>query len=65
MEKKMHLIKNEDGTFTVDDEPMRLEGEAAVKFLKQMENTELTEERRRFLEECDRVYQNTQEKVAK
>ncbi|OLC73593.1 MAG: hypothetical protein AUH83_11490 [Deltaproteobacteria bacterium 13_1_40CM_4_68_19] len=61
----MHLLKNADGTFTIIDEPMRLEGVAADKFLDEVEHPDTSEARRKFLEECDRVYRKTQEKLDK
>jgi hypothetical protein len=47
------------------DEPLRLEGEAADRFLDEMERPDTSEERKKFLEECDRVYRKTQEKIEK
>ncbi len=64
----MRVKKNADGEFFVEDEPMCLDGEAADAFLDAMqerEQTEDSEERKRFLEECDSAYQLSLEKRAK
>ena len=61
----MRVTKNKDGQFVVENEPMRLEGEAAEKFLENMrrrEETPETEERKKFLDECRRVYEATADK---
>ncbi len=58
----MHVTKNPDGTFTVNDEPLRLSDAAAERLLKDMECRDQQAERQRFLDECDREYRAAQEK---
>jgi hypothetical protein len=56
----MRVTKTEDGKFVIDDEPMRLEGEAAERFLAAMKaNEKPSAEEERFLAECDRVYRTS------
>jgi hypothetical protein len=64
----MRVKKTDKGEFVVEDEPLCLEGEAADKFLADMakrERTKDSDERRRFLAECDRAYEASLKKPAK
>lgn len=59
----MRVSRNEQGNFFVDDEPMRLEGQDAVKFLTEMKNLDSATpdaSRARFLEECVEAHNRTQ-----
>jgi hypothetical protein len=56
----MRVTKSSDGVFLIEDEPMRLEGEAADQFIHDMTQRELIGEdtaRRSFIAECDRAYE--------
>lgn len=58
----MRVTKNSDGAFVVEDEPMRLEGEAAQQFLADMkarDQAAADPERKRFLDECLAAYRKT------
>jgi len=53
----MRVAKNILGQYIVEDEPVRLEGKAAKKFLANMSaGPPQSEDRSRFLAECDAVY---------
>lgn len=58
----MRITKNSQGQFVIEDEPLRLEGEAAEQFLSEMKRRDESgndPERKRFLEECERIYRST------
>lgn len=62
IDKLMRVNKNPDGTFVVEDEPMRLQGKSAREFLAQMRRRDVTgndPEQQRFLKECERIYKTT------
>lgn len=61
----MHVTKNLEGKFIVNDEPLRLHGDPAEKFLKDMECRDEAADRRRMLDACDRVFRGTEEKRSK
>ena len=55
----MRVTKNSDGTYFVDDEPMRLSGEAGVAFVHAMESgagERVSQEHDDFLTECKAAY---------
>jgi len=55
----MRIVKLPDGSFFIEEEPMRLTGEAAEKFLRDMEaRNEAPHDasREAFLADCDRAY---------
>lgn len=53
----MRVAKNILGQYVVEDEPVRLDGKAAKAFLATMsEGPVQSDERARFLAECDAVY---------
>lgn len=64
----MHVVRNPDGSLSVSDEPLRLDGRAAERFLEEMERQSQitdTDARRRFLAKCEQVYRETEEKRTK
>jgi hypothetical protein len=57
----MHVEEDENGNFYVVDEPMRLEGEDAERFLAEMNRPRSPEEiakRQAFLAECTAIYEH-------
>jgi hypothetical protein len=53
----MRVTKSFWGTFVVEDEPVRLDGKAAKRFLASVSaGPSESETRTRFLAECDAVY---------
>lgn len=58
----MRVTKNSEGTFVVEDEPMRLDGQDAERFLADMKARDAeapTSARDRFKEECASAYRRT------
>jgi hypothetical protein len=56
----MRVTKNGNGQFVVEDEPMRLEGEAAAQLLREIDADKAVDSTRaRFLAECEEAYQQT------
>ena len=53
-------VTKKDGTFVVEDEPMRLEGKAARELLTQMQKRDAAPDltRAKFIAECESVYKN-------
>ncbi len=58
----MHVKKTENG-FELVDEPMRVEGDAAKQFAKDIES-QPTEESRRFQAQAREVYERVQAKIS-
>jgi hypothetical protein len=58
----MHVKKTDKG-FELVDEPMRVEGDAAKQFAKDLE-TKPTEESRRFQAQAREVYDRVQGKIS-
>jgi hypothetical protein len=54
----MRIVKNEAGEFEIIDEPLVITGEAADRLREEMDKP-LTPEKRAFLEECERIYRNS------
>jgi hypothetical protein len=61
----MRIERDEDGTFRIEDEPIRIEGESAQQFLDQLSSRDdsIDAQRQRFLDESRRVYSETRRNV--
>ncbi len=58
----MRLLKRRNGSFYIDDAPMKLTGKAARAFLEAMAESDRngnTLEKQAFLEECAAIYRRS------
>jgi hypothetical protein len=61
----MRVTRNENGSFNVEDEPMRVEGPAAERFLDDMAARDRSGgdgDRRQFLDDCRRTYTDARDR---
>jgi hypothetical protein len=59
----MHVTKDKDGNFSVNEEPLRLSDTATERLLCEMDKRDQQVARERFLDECDKAYRARHEKV--
>lgn len=61
----MRVTKAKDGTYRVEDEPVRLAGKAADRFLDKMAERERTPDpdKKRFLDASREVYEKARAKL--
>jgi len=55
----MRAIRNANGSFSLEDDPIRVEGEDADALLNEMRKLDKdgpSEERKKFQEECERIF---------